>query len=77
MADASGTLVGTITTSTIEGATDTRRLSAISAAYIRGEYESEMGRSLDALLAEPSSTAVTEFSSKISALEAIITANLP
>ncbi len=76
-ADASGALVGTITTSTTEGATDTRRLSAITAAYIRGEYESEMGRPLDALLAEPSSATVSEFSSKIPTLEAIITANLP
>lgn len=76
VADASGALVGTITTSTIEGATATRTLSAITASYIRAEYATEMGEALDALLSQSISTSVSEFASQIPMLEAIITANL-
>jgi len=77
VADSSGALVGTITTSTIEGATDTRSLSAITASYIRAEYANETGRALDLLLAEPTAIAVADFATKIPALESIITAHLP
>ena len=76
VADASGNLVGTITTSTVSGATDTRSLNAITASYIRAEYASEMGSALDLLLAESPATAISEFAPQIPALEAIITANL-
>ncbi|HQT82941.1 MAG TPA: serine protease [Candidatus Paceibacterota bacterium] len=77
IADSSGALVGTITTSTVTGSTDTRSLDAISASYIRAEYSSETGNALNALLAEPTATAVADFAPKIPTLEAIITAQLP
>ncbi|MBU6388341.1 trypsin-like peptidase domain-containing protein [Patescibacteria group bacterium] len=76
IADASGLLAGTITTSTVSGDTSTRSLDAITASYIRGEYASEMGSALDVLLAEPTATAVADFAPKMSTLEAIITAGL-
>jgi len=76
VADASGNLVGTITTSTIEGATATRSLAAISASYIRGEFASEMGSPLDFLLGEPTSFSIADFASQIPSLEAILTAQL-
>ena len=75
--DASGSLVGTITTSTTQGTTDTRSLDAITASYIRAEYATEMGSAIDFLLAESPSTAVSDFAPKIPTLEAIITAQLP
>ena len=77
VADARGELVGTITTSTVMGATDTRALSAITASYVRAEYASETGSALDILLAKPTNVAVAEFAPKIPALEAILTAHLP
>lgn len=77
VADASGNLVGTITTSTVTGATDTRSVSAITASYIRAEYASEMGSALDILLSEPTAISIGEFATKIPQLEAILTANLP
>lgn len=77
VADASGALVGTITTSTIEGATDTRSLSAITASYIRAEYATETGEALDLLLNKPTAVSIANFSSQVSSLEAILTANLP
>lgn len=77
VADATGQLVGTITTSTVEGTTDTRSLDAITASYIRSAYASETGEALDLLLAKPTSTAIADFAPHIPALEAIITAGLP
>lgn len=77
IADASGALIGTITTSTITGATDARSLGAITASYIRSEYAREMGSSLDALLAESTAYAVADFAPKMPALESILTAQLP
>lgn len=77
VADASGSLVGTITTSTTEGATDTRSLDAITASYIRGEYADETGSALDILLAEPTVTAITDFAPQIPMLESIISTQLP
>ena len=76
IADASDTLVGTITTSTISGATNTRSLNAVTASYIRGDYASETGQALDSLLSESPSTAVSNFAPQISSLESIITAQL-
>jgi hypothetical protein len=75
--DISGSLTGTITTSTIEGATDTRSLDAITASYIRAEYASETGQALDLLLAEPTSIAVANFVPQTPALESILTSQLP
>lgn len=77
IADVSGTLVGTITTSTIKGDTNTRSLSAITASYIRAEYASKTGKALDILLSEPTSASVANFASKIPELEAILAASLP
>ncbi len=76
VADASGKLVGTITTSTVTGSTDTRSLDAITSSYIRAEYASETGSALDLLLAKPTGSSIADFASHIPALEAIITANL-
>lgn len=76
IADAAGTLVGTITTSTMEGATATRDLDAITANYIRSEYAHETGRTLDSLLAEAPSVLVADFAPQIAPLGALITAQL-
>ncbi|MEK7144559.1 MAG: serine protease [Patescibacteria group bacterium] len=76
VASASGELVGTITTSTTKGTTDTRSLSAITASYIRAEYASETGSALDLLLAQPTATSIANFAQRIPELEAIITAQL-
>lgn len=77
VADASGALIGTITTSTVQGATDTRSLDAITASYIRSEYARETGSSLDTLLAKPVAAAVSDFAPQISALGSVLTAQLP
>ena len=77
VADASGSLVGTITTSTVEGSTDTRSLSAITASYIRSEYANETGEALDLLLARDPATAAAGFASRIPELESVLTAQLP
>lgn len=77
IADASGALVGVITTSTITGATNTRSLEAITASYVRAEYAGEMGTPLNFMLDEPVSVAISDFASRIPVLEAILTANLP
>ncbi|MFZ2500913.1 MAG: serine protease, partial [Minisyncoccia bacterium] len=72
VADASGILVGTITTSTIHGPTDTRSLGAITASYIRSDYESETGKPFDRLLVDPLSTTIADFALQIPALESVI-----
>ncbi len=77
VADAAGNLVGTITTSTTEGATVSRSLNAITASYIRADYASETGRPLDLLLAAATSTETSDFASEIPALESALTASLP
>ena len=77
VSNAAGTLVGTITTSTVQGATATRSLSAITASYIRAEYASETGQALDLLLAESTSTAITNFAPQMPPLESVLTATLP
>jgi len=76
VADGKGELVGTITTSTTKGTTDTRKLDAITASYIRAAYASETGNALDLLLAKPTVTSIADFAPKIQALELILTANL-
>ncbi len=76
VAGASGKLVGTITTSTVEGATATRSLDAITASYIRSDYASDTGSALDLLLAKPTSSAISDFSPQIPGLESILTAQL-
>lgn len=76
VASSNGELVGTITTSTTKGATETRSLDAITASYIRAEYASETGQALELLLAEATSTAISNFAPQIPALESILTAQL-
>lgn len=76
IADASGKLVGTITTSTTSGTTDTRSLTAITASYIRAAYASETASALDLLLSQPTATSIAAFAQRIPELEAIITAQL-
>lgn len=76
VANASGKLIGTITTSTVEGTTDTRELDAITASYIRANYASETGEALDLLLSRSPRQAAADFAPKIPALEAILTAGL-
>jgi hypothetical protein len=76
VSDASDELIGTITTSTVQGDTDTRSLNAISAAYVRAEYATETGQPIDQLLAEPTSSAVSNFAPKLASLEAVIAAQL-
>jgi len=76
IADALGELVGTITTSTVVGATDTRNLDAITASYIRAEYATETSQALDVFLSQPTATSVSNFTSQIPSLESIITAHL-
>ncbi|MCX6787032.1 MAG: serine protease [Candidatus Kaiserbacteria bacterium] len=76
VADKNGELLGIITTSTISGATDTRSLSAITASYIRSEYASETGQSLNLLLAKTPSVSINDFAPRVSELESIITAHL-
>ncbi|MDP2655861.1 MAG: serine protease [bacterium] len=75
--DVTGQMVGTITTSTVTGTTDTRSLTAITASYIRAEYASETGQALDLLLAQPTSASIADFAPQIPVLESIITAQLP
>jgi S1-C subfamily serine protease len=70
VANADAELVGTITTSTVEGDTSTRSLNAITASYIRGEYASETGSPLEFLLAETPAQAVADFSAGAAALRA-------
>jgi len=77
VADASGNLVGAITTSTVTGATDTRSLNAITSSYIRAEYASETGQPLEFLLAESPAAAIADFAPQIPTLESIITMKLP
>ncbi len=72
VANASGVLVGTITTSTVTGATTTRALDAITASYVRAAYASETGRPLEYLLTEATTTAVANFALDASALESVI-----
>jgi len=77
VSDSSGNLIGTITTSTILGATDTRSLDAITASYIRAQYATETGEAINLLLAEPTATAIADFVPRMPKLEAILTAHLP
>ncbi|MBU6214287.1 trypsin-like peptidase domain-containing protein [Patescibacteria group bacterium] len=77
VANALGELAGTITTSTMEGATASRQLDAISSTYIRSEYENETGQPLDALLALPISDAISGFVPAAVGLEKVLIAHLP
>ena len=76
IANADGELVGTITTSTVSGATNTRSLDAITLSYIRADYATETGVPFDILLSQPPADAVASFAPEAKSLEALITANL-
>jgi hypothetical protein len=75
--NALGELAGTITTSTMEGTTASRQLNAITASYIRTEFEKETGGSLDTLLSTESATAVAAFAPQAASLEATLVSHLP
>ena len=72
-----GELVGTITTSTTQGTTDTRSLGAITASYIRAAYANETGQAIDILLSKPLMDSINNFAPQIPVLESILTAHLP
>ena len=72
-----GTVRGCVTMSTATGAYSTRSLSAISATYIRREYQAETGTGLDVLIATPPAVAVAAFAPQARTLEALILATLP
>jgi hypothetical protein len=69
VADGRGELAGVVTTSTVTGETAGRILSAIATAYVRREYETETGRTLDALLAAPPADTAAAFAHTSAALE--------
>ncbi|HET9641633.1 MAG TPA: serine protease [Candidatus Paceibacterota bacterium] len=73
---ASGSLAGTIVTSTIEGDTASRRLDAITASYVRADYATETGAALDTLLDKPTAAAVADFAPQANSLESVLTAQL-
>ncbi len=70
--DLNGKLEGLITTSTTQGATQTRDLHAITAMYIRHDYAKEATTSLDAILAEQPETVVTGFAPEAKKLTAVL-----
>ncbi|MDP2655877.1 MAG: hypothetical protein Q8P17_05220, partial [bacterium] len=72
-----GELVGTVTTSKVQGDISTRSLNAITASYIRAAYAGETGQALDLLLAKSTADAVADFAPRIPELESIITTQLP
>lgn len=76
VANGIGELIGTITTSTVEGTTDTRTLNAITASYMRAAYASATGSALDILLAQPTALSVTSFAVQIPALRKVLVENL-
>lgn len=77
VAGADAALIAIITTSTITGPTDTRKLSAITASYVRSEYAREAERTLESLLAMPVTDAISAFKPQAVALEATLLKNLP
>jgi S1-C subfamily serine protease len=72
-----GSLVGMLTTSSLDANTSIRTLDAITASYIRAEYVDETGQSLDSLFDQSPTVTVAGFSSRVPALEALINAHLP
>lgn len=75
VANEKGELVGTITTSTVSGPTNTRSLDAITESYVRASYASENGTALEVLLAAPLKTSINAFASKIPTLETMLLGN--
>lgn len=71
--DSYGNLVGTITTSTVKGATQTRNLNAITTTYIRRDYAQEESQSFDSMLAKSPNENIIEFSQKKQQLETLLT----
>ncbi len=70
--DTNGNLTGTITTSTTQGNTDTRDLHAITAKYIRRDYEKETGTSLQIALSEKPQTVIDSFAEKIPTISSVL-----
>jgi S1-C subfamily serine protease len=72
VADANGSLIGTIVTSTQEKVTSDRSLDAITAGYIRNAYEGEAGESLDVLLSRPVAASISQFETTKKELETVL-----
>lgn len=72
-----GTLWGVVATSGARGVATDQSLSAISASYVRREYQDATGQSLDTLLALPPLVAVSIFAPQARALEALVLSALP
>jgi len=72
-----GTLLGVVTTSGAIGTSADRSLSALSAPYIRREYQAQTGESLDMLLSRAPTEALASFAPQARALEALILTTLP
>ncbi len=71
-----GRLEGIITTSTIEGNTSTRNLSAITTGYVARNFLAQTGVGLDDFLKRSPTESVATFAGEIAALRALILKNL-
>lgn len=76
VANANGTLVGIITTSTITGPTYNRSLNAITTSYIQADFLNESGEPIEQLLAQSPIDVAAQFATQIPSLEAVIMAAL-
>ena len=74
--NATGALVGVITTSTITGPTYDRSLNAITTSYIQADFLNESGEPIAQLLAQPPADAAAQFAAHIPSLEAVVEAAL-
>lgn len=72
-----GQLVGTITTSKVEGDFSARSINALTASYIRAQYERETGHTLTSLLLQSPVVSVASFESERSHLEDLLLSQLP
>lgn len=73
LVDASGNLIGTITTSSVSGTIASRQLNAITPNYMRRSFEADMGVNMDSYIADNSvSTLITNFKNEASVLASMI-----
>jgi S1-C subfamily serine protease len=70
--NAEGELIGLVTTSKTTGPLEGRRIGAITASYLRSEYLSQVGTTLDVLLAAAPASAVSAFAAQAAQLAAIL-----
>ena len=74
---ADGKLVGTITTSTVEGDITSRSLDAITASYIRSDFLATTDSSLEAVLSQGLTTSLAKFNKQTATLQTLLFAHLP